>query len=198
MAVQPAVATALRDAAARLRDAGWQVDEVANTPPLQESADLQAMLWIGEAFHSMSPLVAREDDPGANAIWRYMTELSPAPDLATFQAGLNRRGPLLRAWRIFLAQYPVVIVPSSGEVPFRDGEDVESMAAFKRILAAQLTQVGLPLLGLPGLAVATGLSGTAPVGVQLIGDRYREDILLAAGEAIEAGGVPPMPIDPMG
>jgi amidase len=43
--------------------------------------------------------------------------------------------------------------------------------------------------------VATGLSGTAPVGVQLIGDRYREDVLLAAGEAIEAAGVPPLPVN---
>jgi len=54
----------------------------------------------------------------------------------------------------------------------------------------------LPLLGLPGLAVATGLEGTAPVGVQLTAGRFREDLLLAAGEAIEAGGVPPSPIDP--
>jgi amidase len=28
------------------------------------------------------------------------------------------------------------------------------------------------------------------MGVQLIGRRYREDILLAAGEAIEAAGAP--------
>jgi amidase len=63
-------------------------------------------------------------------------------------------------------------------------------------MAAQLPQVGLPLLGLPGLAVATGLEGTAPVGVQLTAGRYREDLLLAAGEAIEAGGVPPSPVDP--
>ena len=38
--------------------------------------------------------------------------------------------------------------------------------------------------------------GTIPVGVQLVGGRYREDILLAAAEAIEAGGTPPSPIDP--
>ena len=44
--------------------------------------------------------------------------------------------------------------------------------------------------------LSTGLVGTVPVGVQLVGGRYREDILLAAAEAIEAGGTPPSPVDP--
>jgi amidase len=60
-----------------------------------------------------------------------------------------------------------------------------------------MPQIGLPLLGLPGLTVTTGLVGRVPVGVQVVAGRYREDLALAAGEAIEAGGVPPMPVDPM-
>jgi amidase len=35
-----------------------------------------------------------------------------------------------------------------------------------------------------------------PVGVQLLAGRHREDVLFAAGAAVEAGGVPPAPIDP--
>jgi amidase len=35
-----------------------------------------------------------------------------------------------------------------------------------------------------------------PVGVQLVAGRYREDLLLAAGETIEAKGAPASPIDP--
>ena len=73
---------------------------------------------------------------------------------------------------------------------------MESVAAFRRIMDAQMTQIGLPLMGLPGLTVTTGLVGRTPVGVQVIGGRYREDLMLAAGEAIEAGGVPLSPIDP--
>jgi amidase len=37
--------------------------------------------------------------------------------------------------------------------------------------------------------------GTSPVGVQLIGARYREDLLLEAAQHIEAGGTPPMPAE---
>jgi amidase len=35
------------------------------------------------------------------------------------------------------------------------------------------------------------------VGVQIVAGRYREDLCLAAGEAIEAGGVPSSPVDPV-
>jgi amidase len=52
-------------------------------------------------------------------------------------------------------------------------------------------------MGLPGLTVSTGMVGGTPVGVQLIAGRYREDLCLLAGEAIEAGGVPVAPIDPV-
>jgi amidase len=96
----------------------------------------------------------------------------------------------------FFERYPVAITPVSGELPFRDNEDVESPAAFRRIIEAQLTQVGLPLMGLPGLTVTTGLVGRVPVGVQLLAGRYREDLLLKAGAAIEAAGTPPAPVDP--
>jgi amidase len=38
--------------------------------------------------------------------------------------------------------------------------------------------------------------GRVPVGVQVVSSRYREDLCMLAGEAIEAGGTPPMPIGP--
>ena len=51
-------------------------------------------------------------------------------------------------------------------------------------------------MGLPGLTVTTGLVGRIPVGVQVVSGRYHEDLCLAAGEAIEAGGTPSAAIDP--
>ena len=44
--------------------------------------------------------------------------------------------------------------------------------------------------------VSTSLLGRTPVGVQIVAGRFREDLCLAAGEAIEARGVPPSPVDP--
>jgi amidase len=109
---------------------------------------------------------------------------------------LTRRNALTRDWARFFERYPVLLVPVSGELPFPDGLDLRGEAELLRVWHAQLTQRAVPALSLPGLTVTTGLAGKAPVGVQLVAARYREDLLLRAGEIIEAAGVPPMPVDP--
>jgi amidase len=40
------------------------------------------------------------------------------------------------------------------------------------------------------------MAGAVPMGVQLIGPRFREDLLLDAAEVIEARCPPMTPIDP--
>ncbi|MFZ3118228.1 MAG: amidase family protein, partial [Variovorax sp.] len=109
---------------------------------------------------------------------------------------LIRRATLARAWQEFTARYPVLLMPASAELPFADDLDLQGPDAYARVWAAQAPMIGLPLTGLPSLVVSTGMVGTSPVGVQLVAGRFREDLLLAAGEAIEARGTPPMPIDP--
>jgi amidase len=97
---------------------------------------------------------------------------------------------LAREWFAFLDKYPVLLMPVSGELPFPDNLDLKDDASFERVWHAQMPQVGLPLIGVPALSVSTGLIGRIPVGVQLVAARFREDLCLAAGEAIEAGERP--------
>jgi len=192
---KPEVEKALRDAALRLQESGWSIVETA-CPPLREPARLQALLWLAESRRGMNAAFAREDDPDANFVLAQMERLAPSPDLNTFQDALQARAGFTRQWQLFLKDYPVLLLPVSAELPFPDQLDVESPAAFERVIEAQLVQVGLPLMGLPGLTVATGQAGDAPVGVQLIAGRYREDLLLAAGAAIEAAGPAIQACDP--
>ena len=63
---------------------------------------------------------------------------------------------------------------------------MQSAESFRRVFEAQLVQVGLPFMGLPGLSVATGMSDGRPNGVQLLADRFREDVMIEAGRIIEA------------
>lgn len=195
MTVAPAVQAALRDAARRLEKAGWTIEE-ADTPPLRRPAELQAMLWLAESRRGLNRALREEDDPDASFVFAQMEALCPMPDLDALMDALQARSGFVRQWMEFFERFPIAITPISGELPFRDQEDVESPEAFRRIIEAQLTQVGLPLMGLPGLAVATGLVGTVPVGVQLLAARYREDLLLDAGATLEAAGTPVLPIDP--
>ena len=196
LAVVPEVEAALRDAARRLEAAGWMVEEVADTPSLHEATALLIKLWLGEGFPALADAIKREGDPGALAMLAAMgAEAGTLPPDAVVQALLRRAG-LTREWLLFLERHPVLLLPVSAELPFPDGLDLDP-AGFERVWRAQLTQSGLPLMGLPGLTVSTGLVGRTPVGVQLTAGRYREDLCLLAAEAIEAGGVPPAPIDPV-
>ena len=195
LAVAPEVEAALRDAAGRLEAAGWQIEE-RPSPPFREAARLQGTLWMAEYHRGANKAIAEEADPDANFIIEQMQALSPAPDLNDLMDTLQARMVLVRQWQTFLAEIPLLLCPVSAELPFADQLDVESPEAFRRVMEAQLTQIGLPLMGLPGLTVSTGLAGSAPVGVQLVAGRYREDVLLQAGVVIEAGGVPDAPIDP--
>jgi amidase len=196
MPTTPAVEAALRDAARRLQDAGWTVAETP-IPPLREPARIQALLWLAESRRGLNKALHAEADPDASFVFAQMERLCPAPDLASFQDAFQARLGFCREWNLFLERYPVALMPVSGEPPFPDHMDVESPEAFDRAVEAQLTQVGLPLMGLPGLSVTTDLSGPAPLGVQLVAGRYREDILLEAAGVIEAAGAPILPMDPV-
>lgn len=194
--VDPAVEQALREAARRLEDAGWLVEEVS-CPSFREPARLQTVLWLCEFRRAGARMIAEEDDPDAAFVYGQLAASTPECDVNGLLDVLQARIALVRQWQQFVAEYPVLICPVSGELPFPDQLDVESPGSFQRVYAAQLTQLGLPLLGLPGLTVSTGMAGNVPVGVQLVAGRFEEEHLLCAGEAIERGGSPHSPVDPV-
>ncbi|MEH2549003.1 amidase [Bradyrhizobium sp. AZCC 2262] len=191
----PEVKAAVADAGKRLARAGWIVEEITNTPPLREAADLQTKLWLGDGYEAQLETAEREGDPGALACLRGNRAKVHPFDLSK---ALTRRATLTREWLAFFENYAVLLMPVSGELPFPDQLDRKDDASFARVWHAQLPQIAIPFMGLPGLTVSTGLVGRVPVGVQLVSGRYREDLCLAAGEAIEAGGTPSAAIDPAG
>jgi amidase len=191
------VTAAVADAGKRLQRAGWVVEEIETTPPLREAADLQTKLWLGDGYEAQLEAAEREGDPGALACLRGNRAKVFPFDAAAFSNALTRRATLTREWLVFLESYAVLLMPVSGELPFPDGLDRRDDASFARVWRAQLTQIAIPFMGLPGLTVSTGLVGRVPVGVQVVSSRYREDLCLLAGEAIEAGGTPSAPVDPV-
>ncbi|OYV34386.1 MAG: amidase [Rhodospirillales bacterium 20-64-7] len=193
LAIAPEVDAALSDAAARLRDAGWQVTELADVPDMNEMAELQARLWLGDGFAAAWDAAERDGDPGARATLAGLKSVVGDAGPAEVLHALTRRAAILRDWLALLAREVALILPVSAELPFANDLD---LADFQRTWRAQLTQIGLALTGLPALVVSTGLVGKTPVGVQLVAGRFREDICLAAAEAIERAGTPAAPVDP--
>lgn len=192
----PEVRAAVADAGKRLERAGWIVEQVT-IPPLREAADLQTKFWLGDGYAAMLDAAEREGDPGALACLRGNAGKAQNLDAAAFSALLTRRATLTREWMLFFARYPVLLMPVSGELPFADNLDLRDDESFARVWAAQMPQVAIPFIGMPALTVSTGLVGRIPVGVQIVAGRYREDLCLLAGEAVEAGGTPASPVDPV-
>ncbi len=187
---QPEIVAALQDAATRLRDAGWTVDELDALPPIREACEIQVGLWMGDGYQGMVRNAEREGDAAAIAALAGQAAIGSAFTGDKLSAALVRRATLTREWQLFMERYAVVLLPASAELPFAAERDMQGSDAYAGVWAAQMTMIGLPLFGLPALVVSTGPAGRAPVGVQIVSARYREDLCLAAGEAIEARGAP--------
>jgi amidase len=193
---QPEVCAALLDAAGRLRDAGWTVEELDELPPLKEALAIQITLWMGDGYQAMVDAAEREGDPGAITALAGQAEFARAIGPQDLSSALSRRLGVARAWQLFLERYPVVLLPVSAELPFPNDLDLQGREAYERVWRAQLPMIALAVTGLPSLSVNTGFAGRTPVGVQIVAGRFREDLCLAAGAAIEARGKPVTPIDP--
>ncbi|MCA7996778.1 amidase family protein [Burkholderia metallica] len=195
--VVPEVEAALRDAARRLADAGWTVDEIDDTPPMREAALLQEQLWLGDGFDALANAVDADGDPGAAAVIAAVRGKVRDLPADVISRALVRRTTLTREWRLFLDEYAVLLLPVSSELPFPDDLDRQGLAGFDRVWEAQLTLRALPAMGLPGLAVTTSVANGVPVGVQVVATHHREDLCLLAARDIEARGVQVVAVDPV-
>lgn len=196
----PRVAAALETAAECLRAEGWTVDAV-ETPPLRPAVTMQLILWMAEFRGAGEDAIRKEDDPDANFVYAQLCRHAAMDDREPLDAvlwALRERSGLVRQWQTFLAEYPVVLLPISAEPPFPDQLDVTSEAAFDRVIEAQLTQVALPVTGVPALNVTLATDDGSALGVQLVGPRYREDVIFEAAEVIERARPVANPVDPAG
>lgn len=197
----PAVAAAVRQAGAWLADAGYQVEEVADSdmPSLDAAARHWELVANDDCRKFMWDAVQRLGDVGVQRAFGWMIGQSPELDHSAHLQALAQRSGHIRAWQLFLQRHPLVLGPVSAEPAFPYGLDVAHEDGMRRIRHAQEAMFAVPLLGLPALSVPTGLSADTPalpLGVHLIAPRFREDLLLDAAAAIESRCPPITPIDP--
>jgi amidase len=195
--VHPDVAAAVRAAGTALAEAGYAVEEV-DPPDVMGVTDCWTALIDTEIRHVMLPYILKHGDADVIRCTELMLEAGPDLGLDDYLKTLARRTTHLRDWMLFFERYPLVVGPVSTEPPFVVGFDVESAQKMREVLRCQRLLVAVNLLGLPAVSVPTGLWGGLPLGVQVIGARYREDLCLDAAEVIEAQRGLSTPIDPAG
>lgn len=185
---EPEIADAIRRAADHLSDAGYAVDEIA--PPSLHDANIYRLLFT-DIRALMGETIRTLGSPDINAVLESYYQAYGPLDYSEFLQGLAARTKYWRQWILFLEDYPLVLWPVCLRKPFEVNEDLQGPAAVAKILHAQFTMPIANFLGLPAVSVPAGVYSGKPLGVQIVGQRFREDLCLDAAQVIEnAAGIP--------
>lgn len=195
--VDPSIRAAVGGAAARLQELG-----IPTAPFEPNGLERAPNLWwfffgrlpartVREMFRS------REDDvhsTGSELVYQALREPEPtAQEILNSLAARDRmRAALLRE----METHPVLLMPPCGVPAFRHGErrwemEPKSIGLFEAMMPATFAN----LLGLPAVVIPFGFTpGGLPVGVQLVGRPYDEEMLLEIAVRLEEARRPfPLP-----
>ena len=201
--IHPEVAAAVENAASWLEAAGYRVEEVA-PPDFTEAADLFWSLLMAEE-RAASPEERAASSSGIEKFGDDAVKKARAStrayardlDYAEYIRGLARRTTIQRAWQLFFEKYAVLVMPVCFQPPFPINHDQEGAAAVAQMLDAHHPMLAVSILGFPGLSVPVSYDHRTPIGVQIVGPRFGEELCFMAGEVVEAQYSARTPIDPV-
>jgi amidase len=191
----PAQAEAVRQAGRHLATAGYAVEEVM-PPDLNEIIETWHRICSTDVLGALAPRLEEFGDADARTSMRLWLELFPPTDIQGILAAFAQRDLLLWRWLAFTQRYPLVVMPTMGDLAPAHNLDTTKEG---QVRVADSIRVSLisPLLGVPAFAVPVGSHGRLRPGVQILAPRFREDLCLDAGEVVEAAEGVVMPIDPV-
>ena len=201
--IEPGVRGVVESVAGRLEEAGAEVRE-ASLPhsgyglpayyiiaPAEVSSNLARYDGVryglrvpADGVHEMYRRT-REEGFGDEAKRRIMLgtyALSSGYYDAYYAQAQKVRTKIIEDFRDAFSRYDLLLSPTSPTVAFEIGARVDDPLA---MYASDICAVPVNLAGIPAISVPGGLSEGLPVGVQLMGDHFTEDLLLRAARAVE-------------
>ncbi|MEX0279780.1 MAG: amidase family protein [Arenibacterium sp.] len=186
--LHPDVEKALDRAIEALSDAGYELVEVA--PPHLKELGLDAYRALqGEVMALMEPDIRAYGSETINAIFdEYFRQFEPytGDDLLRIMA---KRSFYAREWAMHLEDFPLMLTPFLPQPFFGPNRDAEGAEGVREALGSALYSYSMNLIGQPAGNVPAHLAdlpkGRQPINVQLIGRRWREDLIVDAMMAIE-------------
>ncbi|WP_194410527.1 amidase [Microbacterium cremeum] len=186
--VDPQVADAIDRAAGALAAAGWEVVEV-EPPMIEEAATLWRRISSTEMVGAFLPgaLPAPLSEGSTRYFLDNVKEIEVLESGEAYGAAWAQRVVIAGAWERFQAEHPVILGPVSARRMPEIGFDLSGPAATTELWRDHRLLVTVNFLGLPSVAVPTGLDEDGlPSGVQLIGPRNGDHVALAAARDVEA------------
>jgi amidase len=187
----PAVAEVVRQAAAHLVAAGYQVDEVM-PPDYEDTIELWRAFLFTE-IRTLVPQLAPHMGEDGRRFLSASLDTEPVLDVDAYIGLFIRRRRLARAWSEFFQRYPLILSPVWAQPAFPHGWDMDNVAATLELLRPVMPA---NILGLPAAATPGGLADGMPVGVQCIAAPFREDRALDAAAVVQAAVGLTDPVDP--
>jgi len=186
--LDPQVEKALLAARDALRDAGYVVEGI--TPPsLAEIARDGRTALMTESWHLMAEDVAQHGSPAIAAVFEGNWRRTPRVEMTEYLRMLARRTFHARQWSLLLEEHPLFLSPFFPQPFYAPGRDIQGDEGLRESIGQSHWSMLGNYLGLPAGTVPAGLSqhpeGPKPIGVQILGRRWREDLVVDAMIAVE-------------
>ena len=183
----PAVLERVKAAADLFRDLGATVEEVI--PEIPDTTTIFTLLWFAGAANVYRALGEEQKallDPG----FRDVAEQGSKIALLDYLAAVKAREAVGVAMAKFHETYDLLLLPSLPLTAFEAG--IERPAGMERWTTWTPYSYPFNLTQQPAISVPCGLVEGLPVGLQIVGPKYRDDRVLVAAESYERliGGFP--------
>ncbi|MFS4092825.1 amidase [Streptomyces sp. AF1A] len=193
VAVQPAVAAAVRRAVAALADLGAYVEET--DPDFCEPVEAFHVLWFSGAARlteRFSPGRRQLLDPGLREICAQGARYRALDYLAAVDVRMD----LGRRMGRFHERYDLLVTPTLPLTAFEAGLEVPKHSPFRRWTGWTPFTYPFNLTQQPAATVPVGTDGEGlPAGLQIVAARHRDDLVLRAAHALyeaQVAAVPPV------
>ncbi len=201
--MQPGVAQVMQAAIKKLGELGAEVEEMSlpHTPyalavyyilaPSEASANLARYDGVkyGYSYDAGSMWESMEKTRGGGfgpevkrRIMLGTYALSAGYYDAWYLKAQKVRTLIRREFDAAFEKYDALVTPTSPSVPFRIGEKTDDPL---QMYLSDVCTLPINIAGVPGISVPAGFSEGLPVGMQLIGRHFREDMLLRIAYAYE-------------
>jgi amidase len=182
--MHPGIAELIERASLQLTDAGYRVVHV-ESPPVVEAAKGWFSTASTEMEATLLPPIRQYGSETINDIFDNYFKMSELLDRDGYIAAFADRTRLMRDWNLFLHEHPLVLTPFMMRPMYDHDYDARGFDEVKDLFESAIYSTGINYLGLPAGVIGMDLVEDRPAAVQIVGRRFREDLICDALSAIE-------------